>query len=232
MCCFFWWWRSTCWANSVFVFEVKAAPPITRAEWGVAGPSWRYPSRRAGERVRCGAWVGLLGPYWREGGGEEVPLWFVSYPCPLHRGSCRVGCQLSSPSLSPLGPKVTFGFCSLVWFPAAPLAPQLQNLQQVVSFESWRWKSLSWACAADKCAIDGKPLTGGYPIPSLAKRHFQKMGNALRGLWQWTKLASNHSLFSPGWPFPITTLPDNQRRMWGYRQKGNHSFNTYWTDCS
>lgn len=45
----------------------------------------------------------------------------------------------------------------------------------MVSLESLRWKSLSWACASlDKCVIDGKSLTGGYPILSLAKRHFQR----------------------------------------------------------
>ena len=73
----------------------------------------------------------------------------------------------------------------------------------MASFESLRWKSLSWARASsDRCVIDGKSLTGGYPFLSLAKRHFQRWEVLLETFYNglsWAKIVTffllgDHSL--------------------------------------
>ena len=90
-----------------------------------------------------------------------------------------------------------FDFEWLLW------QPQLQNLKQVASFESLRWKCLSWALASsDKCVIDGESLTGGCPSLSLAKRHFQQWEVLLETFYNglsWAKIVTffllgDHSL--------------------------------------
>ena len=73
----------------------------------------------------------------------------------------------------------------------------------MASFESLRWKSLSWSRASsDKCVIDGKSLTGGYPFLSLAKRHFEQWEVLLETFYNglsWAKIVTffllgDHSL--------------------------------------
>lgn len=90
----------------------------------------------------------------------------------------------------------------------------------MASLETLKWKSLSWACASpDKCVIDGKSLTGGYPILSLAKRHFQRGERLLETFYygqSWPKIVTffllgDHSL-SPTSPAIKQESEDRDRK--------------------
>lgn len=119
MCTAIWPWRSICWAKSIVVFEVYPSK-ICSALGG--GGDFLLISKAVGLGVfALRAWVGMFRPWsqdsqWR---GSDTPIY--KPPISTPQRPCQVGaCQLSSPSLLPLGPKVKFSFCSLVWFLVVP----------------------------------------------------------------------------------------------------------------
>lgn len=108
---------------------------------------------------------------WR---GSAIPICesLISTP----QRPCQVGaCQLSSPSLLPLGPKVKFSFCSLVWFLVVPLASSAPEPLPSGFFRNFKVEiSKLGLCFSWQVCNRWEISHWSYPILSLAKRHFQR----------------------------------------------------------
>lgn len=103
--------------------------------------------------------MGLLGPCSRDGPWRGSATLICESPIstPQRPLSSRSLSAFISISLTP-GAKSHIRFLLTCVIPSGSSGiPSFRTFQQVVSFESLRWKSLSWACAADKCMVDGKP---------------------------------------------------------------------------